>query len=145
MRRVLPPLVVLCLGFAPAPVHRPDKIGPGDTALRGEWVLVSETHGGLEQAPRKQSLVFFRRHLRLTGDAGTDRWELELDPASSPKAFDMRHESGPTKYRLKCVYRVDGDDLITCYNINKHSIRPPDLSGKGGWSPCLQVFKRKKP
>ena len=143
MRRVLPPLIALCLGFAPAPVYRPDKTGPGDKSLRGEWVLVSETHGGLKQAPRRLSLIFFRRHIQLTAETGSHRWDLDLDPASSPKAFDMRDEGGPTKYRLKCVYRVEGDDLITCYNINKHAVRP-DLSGNGPWAPCLQVWRRKK-
>ena len=107
-------------------------------------MLVSETNGGLKQAPRKLSLVFFRRHVEKSAENWKDRWGLDLDGTSTPKAFDLRVEGCLGPYRLKHVYRVEGDTLVTCSHINKPSLRPSDLSGNARWCPCLQVFKRKK-
>lgn len=40
MRRVVPLLIVLCLGFAPAPVYRERRDTRTDLEkMRGEWIL----------------------------------------------------------------------------------------------------------
>jgi hypothetical protein len=54
MRRALPPLIVLCLGFAPAPVYRgkPDASKGVLERMQGEWALVRQTLNGKDLSPR---------------------------------------------------------------------------------------------
>jgi uncharacterized protein (TIGR03067 family) len=144
MLRALPLLASLALGFAPVPSPKPaDWVEL--RRLRGEWVLVSETHGGKPAPLRNMRWVFSGRGFDLTDDQGRYRWDVTLDPAARPKAMDQR--AGPDEKGevalVKAVYALEGDTLVACYDMADSASRPRDLSGKGA-THCLQVFKRKK-
>jgi hypothetical protein len=157
MRGVLPLIAVLSLAFAPAPFPKPIR---GDLKeLLGEWVLVSESYGGKVQPLRAVSITFYRDYVALKHKDGTSRWECKVWTHAQPKAFDRWHEfkeespyarlvlgSAKGTLLIKHVYRVSGEELVTCHNINpkQSHIHPSNLSGKGG-ACCLQVWKRKKP
>jgi uncharacterized protein (TIGR03067 family) len=141
MHRVFP-LVALSLAFAPAPEPK----SPAEveiSRLRGTWRLVSETQDGKDKEVRKLSLAFFKDHLELTDEKGTHRWELSLDPKATPPTFDLRTEADGGACCVRFVYRLDGNTLITCYNMDPPHTRPADLSGKANQL-CRQVFQRQK-
>ena len=113
--------------------------------LRGQWVMVSITHGGKKIADRKLTIVFFQDHVELIDADGTYKWGLIRHPSISPKGFDLWLVIDGRKRYIRYVYRIDGDTLTTCYKMHVASTtRPSDLSGKGD-SLCQQVFRRKKP
>jgi uncharacterized protein (TIGR03067 family) len=113
--------------------------------LRGEWVLVSETHGGKPAPLRRVRWVFSGRGFDLIDDQGTYRWDVTLDAGATPKAMDQR--AGPDEKGevalVKAAYALEGDTLLACYDMADSASRPRGLSGEEA-NHCLQGFKRKK-
>jgi uncharacterized protein (TIGR03067 family) len=142
MRHLLPFLAVLCLAFAPAPLPKHAR-RPADTLL-GEWVLVSETIGGEEQALRDFTVTFYGDHLvlRMGQSAGT-RWEYRVVLAGRTKAFDMWIECEEGPDLTKFVYAFVGRRLVACYFHDDGRERPAGLSMPGERYLCVQVFERR--
>jgi uncharacterized protein (TIGR03067 family) len=43
---------------------------------------------------------------------------VELVPGTDPKALNITGLFGPNKGKtFKCIYKFDGEDMITCYNL----------------------------
>jgi uncharacterized protein (TIGR03067 family) len=153
MRRCLGVLVVavLPLGFAPAPLPKPDPTKADLKALQGGWVIVSRTFEG-----RPVAHVITRVEIRDDGctyldAAGTFRstWALNLDARLSPRCFDQKFVDGvgfPANvgpFSACGVYALEEDRLTMCY-VQDNKKRPTDLDGSkpGCW---LDVLKREKP
>jgi uncharacterized protein (TIGR03067 family) len=148
MRRVLPLLILLNLGLAPAPVFRgkPETSKDELKALQGEWECVRyslkgaafSSHGGGTTA------VFSgARQSRLHEGTLTARWVVVLDPSKEPKWMDLKSENVPGQ-TLSGIYRLDGDTLIVAFrNKADATERPKDFRENPLMS--IEVFRRKKP
>jgi uncharacterized protein (TIGR03067 family) len=138
MRRVLPLLIVLSLGFAPAPVFREkDDL----KALQGEWELVSRTFEGKPRPHEPQRIRFTGGYLAEADGSG--RCEVALDTSASPKGMEMVWGAKAVEpLRLQAVYALQGDTLRICYYSTQEG-RPKDLSGIGTMH-FLHVFRRVK-
>jgi hypothetical protein len=92
MRRVVPPLIVLCLGFAPAPVYRERPDARTDLEkLQGEWERVSCSTNGDEE-----TVVYRRNRLSCFHQDGTStRWDVVLDLSKERKRPVMGHTAVP--------------------------------------------------
>ena len=134
MRRLMPLLIVLCLGFAPAPVPRPPTKVDGKaflTKLQGEWMVVSLEHfeGGEKIVSRPRSRV------RVKGRQWTDlipgvvvKWttvapdgELTLDAGNTPVRLEVARQGMPT---MRGIVRLEKDLLTFCYVTNPDSPMP---------------------
>jgi uncharacterized protein (TIGR03067 family) len=113
MRRILPLLIVLSLGFAPAPVYR----GKDDTRtdlekMQGSWVRVSYSSCGRWSPDGKTIIEFAGDHMTMSLN-GKDEWVAEIDPKTNPKRIDQKGYSERVKsYQFMGVYRLDGDTLM---------------------------------
>jgi uncharacterized protein (TIGR03067 family) len=146
MRRVLPLLIVLSLGFAPAPVYRGKPGGSkGDLQkMQGEWVRVSLTVDG---APQGGQATLSVKDDRMRFQADYDRWKVVLDATGSPPKIDFHHASSPNgRAALAGIYRLEADTRLTiCVRFaDEESERPVgfDHSQPNVW---LHVYKRIKP
>jgi uncharacterized protein (TIGR03067 family) len=147
MRRVVPLLIVLSLGFAPAPVYRETSEELADRKkLQGTWHLTSTTDGGNPQQDRELRWIVSGNKVTLIDKDGEYPWSFTLSPASRPKAIEMWTSVGGASgaLGLKAIYALDGDTLTVSFNWNDWRKRPKDLRGLGK-NQLLQVFKRKKP
>jgi uncharacterized protein (TIGR03067 family) len=142
MRRVVPLLIVLSLGFAPAPVYR-GKPGPAKDDLarmQGVWVVESFIGDGVRM-PATQENVWTMTGNRVTttfsGMPSTE-FTLELGDGGVPRPADWVIG----KERMPGRYRLDGGRLEV--GIGPEGKRPPDLSGKGA-GVGVWILKRKAP
>jgi uncharacterized protein (TIGR03067 family) len=136
MRRVVPLLIVLSLGFAPAPLPRTDI-----QKLQGEWELISRTFEGKQRPHEPQRIRFTGGHLAEADGSG--RCDVALDASASPKGMAMVWGAKEVEpLRLQAVYALQGDTLRICYYSTQEG-RPKDLSGIGTMH-FLHVFRRVK-
>ena len=138
MRRILPLLTVLCLGFAPAPFPRPIR---GELkALQGQWEQI-RYQGRSPGLNGPEVFVFRGNHLIHRKRS----WRVRIDPSHSPKVLDLKEPGtmSGAKVTLQGIYKLEGDTLTFCYR---------DETGSGGRlsafdtsSPAthLHVLKRK--
>src|SRR5262245_51375625 len=118
MRRVLPLLAVLLLGFAHAPVPpyrpKPDTSKDDLRNLKGSWVLVSSTSGGKPWVmPQRLPGYTFHSDDEWSGPAIT--WAIKLDTQNRLKRIDGKLKRGDAPYdRFFGVYRLDADTLTVC-------------------------------
>jgi uncharacterized protein (TIGR03067 family) len=142
MRRVVPIVVVLSLGFAPAPVYRerPGSRVDDLKAMQGEWVLAYAHRNGAREGVTQEVVWAVRGDRIITtldGRKGSTSF-FELDGRTTPRSIDLRdgrEAAGVAPGR----YSVDRDTL----KISIGAKRPADLSG-GGTPTGVWVFHRKK-
>jgi uncharacterized protein (TIGR03067 family) len=147
MRRFLPLLCVLSLGFAPAPFIKPS--GPRRPAddlamLQGEWAQVKYAigGGGLRDTRGGGNFVRFAggKMSFHTGARMNTSWSFTLDPMKSPKWIDLRNDAGRT---LMCIYKIEGDTLTFCFrNAVGAPDRPAEFKPEGRVG--LGVYERRK-
>jgi uncharacterized protein (TIGR03067 family) len=118
MRRVVPLLIVLSLGFAPAPVYREKPVAATTDlkALQGDWKAT--LYNGEDPAIYWKGFKLIVRANRATfhtarGKAGLDgpTWVFTTDTRASPKAITLRDQEKPFEYFYRCIYRLEGDRL----------------------------------
>src|SRR5262245_3179742 len=93
-------LVVLTVGFAPAPFPRAERRAPARLDIEGYW----------EDSTTKLHVT----RTRFTYDADYD-YELTLDPTARPPTFDLRgigRKNAGWEYRG--IYKVEGGRLTIC-------------------------------
>jgi uncharacterized protein (TIGR03067 family) len=112
-RLILIPVVVVLLGFAPAPFPRPErKKKVADTeAIQGTWkVVLYEMRGGKLGGNLVVKVEKDRWHFYRDGGGGAlqpaSSYQLRLDPAATPPAFDWSGVGAPNpgyigSYRLE--------------------------------------------
>jgi uncharacterized protein (TIGR03067 family) len=68
---------------------------------------------------------------------------VELDPAKSPKTFDLLFTSGPHKgVKSLGIYELDGDTWKICLAFAGIQTRPQKFATKPGSGLALETFKR---
>ncbi len=153
MRRlVLLACAALPLGFAPAPLPKPDTSKEDLKRMQGTWLHVStesEVWGRYESGP---ALVISGDHMLFDWPSRPPAivCTFRVDARQSPKALDMRLVRGvfgitPTRptFRL-ATYSLEGDTLKVCeYICPRVEGRPKTVSAKRGAT--LSVFKRQRP
>jgi uncharacterized protein (TIGR03067 family) len=152
MRRVLPLLIVLSLGFAPAPVYKaPKPVAPKSDLerMQGKWVVVRQSRNGEDMAARPSNYtveIVGDRFRHFIGGRLLAEWSIRLDATKRIKEIDRKKlggevVSGPTA--LLGIYRLDGDSLQIAY-ISGGRGRPLDFDGKGrGEDDCVSSFLKR--
>jgi uncharacterized protein (TIGR03067 family) len=142
MLRVILPLVLLSLAFAPAPLPKtPRGQRPDDLArLQGEWVAVRETIGGHQFPVRDQVTTISGRTLRhvIRGQV-TATWTIDPDPRRAPPRMNQRWKGE----LLLSIYRLEGDTLtISWQNGDNAAGWPVDFEGGAGIG--VASYRRKR-
>jgi uncharacterized protein (TIGR03067 family) len=163
VRRIVPLLTVLLLGFAPAPFPKPEPRRPSDLArLQGEWevVEVADKKGRTKPSEAGVSVRFViasnRVIIRLAGkDLRCDDCtaDLALDPAATPKQVTWKPisvrsgdktERAEDDLKLVGIYRLVGDDLVICAENDKEQKFPASFDVSGSSRSVLVVCRRKR-
>jgi uncharacterized protein (TIGR03067 family) len=148
MRHVLPLLIVLSLGFAPAPVYREKRDPAKDDlkALQGEWECVGYSINGEEPSVGvgKSKVVHLEDRLScLSNGAVTARYVVVLNPSKEPKWIDLKDVDVPGRAVLG-IYRLDGNTL-TCAFRNQVNTKERPKEFRPHPLMIVEVFHRKKP
>jgi uncharacterized protein (TIGR03067 family) len=137
-------LVVLAVGFAPAPFRRaarPKKEGDLDR-MQGTWAVVERRYAGnvLKVENAQVTLRGSRWHFVFNGEVRS-RWDVRLDPTTAPRSLDYFSADGNPTSVLPAIYRLDGDTLTVCYTQGKD--RPTGFDNQNGhWSMVLKRVTR---
>jgi uncharacterized protein (TIGR03067 family) len=138
MRRILPLLVLLSFGFAPAPLpRRPDKTSDV-LKMQGEWRRV-ELYNGTSLMPQQGGEVVVAisggtMSFSIHGEEHS-RWEIKLGAQGCIDLVGAGESKGNVLYG---VYRLEGDTLKHCYSS---AGRPAGLGPAAG--ACHTVLKRR--
>jgi uncharacterized protein (TIGR03067 family) len=149
MRQILSlPLVIVAIGFAPAPFPRSVRVGDPNRAdldqLQGTWQISRHVLDDAEMEPNGLKLIVegSRLHWMQNGSRRSS-WTFTLDARGTPKAMDMTREDGDSRWTVPASYALDGDTLTICsFPREKRKVRPADL--KPDWGRELMVFRRVK-
>jgi uncharacterized protein (TIGR03067 family) len=133
----------LSLGFAPAPLPKPDASKVELKKMQGDWVRVSVTAGGDPVVRHDATRVAIAgdRIIYLQGAESVVEYLITLDAGKKPKVFDSQ-QVAPTASPGRVypgVYTLEGDTLTVCFS-DPGRARPGDLSVVPGR--YLEVFKR---
>jgi hypothetical protein len=127
MRHVVPLLIVLSLGFAPAPVYRPGKPEPVSPAKQVEGLWMGR-HDTLRIGPGRMRV-------------GSVDYALKTDTAKRPWLFEITREDNEREKYLG-IYKVEGGELVIGYNSAAMGW-PTTFEGAGRGS-FREVYRRKK-
>lgn len=144
MRRVLPLLVLMSLGFAPAPLPRAkaDTTAADLKRLQGAWLLASSTIDVRSLATSEITVSIEGTQMRFAFDGRPTRtWSFTLDGRPTLPRLDRGEIGLPANAILRGIYRLDGDTLTL---HSRRGGRPDNFSGKGE-GVIVEVFRRKKP
>jgi uncharacterized protein (TIGR03067 family) len=143
MRRALPllPVLLLLLGFAPAPFPKPDTSKEDLQSLQGAWVMAWSQENGVKTLADREVVWLIAGKQVTTSLAGkkAGAFSIALDGRQKPGAIDVLSPDGSGN-AVPGRYSVEGDLL----KVSLGDRRPPDLSGKKP-SRGLWGFKRRKP
>jgi uncharacterized protein (TIGR03067 family) len=161
MRRVVPLLIVLCLGFAPAPVYREKPIPESMKVMQGSWAIREwgtaamqvpvfvqrgawAKKGGEEipiSLPSSAEVAGCRMVFSRNGKDAT-RWLLNAVAdwgVAGSGVLEIVEARGGGK--MMGIYKLEGDTLTICYRDQGRG-RPAGFTKDGQW---VLVLKRKKP
>jgi uncharacterized protein (TIGR03067 family) len=143
MRKSVLVLVVLALGFAPAPLPRTGRQPPADdqTKLQGEWVVVEQQYAGKKMGQRggQTTTLTIERDVWTFSTKGNvnSKWAVRLDPAASPRAVDLKNTDRMAEVAILGIYRLDGRKLTFAYEANGKRPTAFDTSD-GSWLMLLE-------
>jgi uncharacterized protein (TIGR03067 family) len=144
-------LAVLALGAvlaADAPKDKDADAAKDLKALQGTWWATKIEGNGTAVAGEdvaKHSLVIKDNHYVLRiGEEDEEKGTFKLDPTKTPKAMDIKIESGEDKGKDQyCIYELDRDRLTICC-AKPGEDRPTKPSAKKAGVTRF-VFERAKP
>jgi uncharacterized protein (TIGR03067 family) len=145
MRRVLPLIAVLLMGFAPIPFPKPDRRKSDLESLQGRWKRVSSLMLGVEYGPPGGTTITIKgRHLHFPDP--DDVFAITLNAKVIPKQFDYEGVTSKTKHVVfRCIYRLEGNTLtIHHFPFPASEKRPTRFAGSHE-PVMIQIFKRQKP
>jgi uncharacterized protein (TIGR03067 family) len=139
-------LAALALGFAPAPLPRPDGT-LDDRALQGTWVVTATEHGG-KPAPEKGKgplrATFNGNQLTFTrAGVKTTEYTVMLGPRVKPRPLDLKR-NGPANITFLCVYALDKDTLKIAYFLRLGKVDMGRPTAIAGTEPRLVVMSLKR-
>lgn len=123
--------------------------------LQGEWVCTHLEFGGQSFSPETWSgkdNPLFEPVIRDNtwvdlGKKDGDRrpfYGVMVNPSSTPKTIDLSRKD--PEEELPGIYKIEGDVLTICLNVDKDShLRPTRFATRLGDPIMLLVYERKKP
>ena len=142
MRWILCLMMLVSLGFAPAPVYRPKKNDTDLEKLQGTWIGlgVSLRRNGMPskeyQSTESPSLVIRGTTLTfITSNNTTTMFEIMLNATKN----ELLLELGEKRVPFHAIYRVRGNELTVCLS-NDSGTRPTSI--EGGKMISVMTFKR---
>jgi uncharacterized protein (TIGR03067 family) len=110
-------------------------IPPEDRKLIEGWWEVVTMDDGRGPTPHRDKDLIRDGRLFHTGTLRNEEpgHPIRLDPAKSPKEFDVEWSSGKFYHG---IYRLNGDNLIVCYG-NPGKPRPTEFAGSDGTTYCI--------
>jgi uncharacterized protein (TIGR03067 family) len=141
-------LAALALGFAPAPLPKPDGT-LDDRALQGTWAVTASERGG-KPAPEKgkgpvlatfngNQLTFTRNGVKTTD------YTFVLGPRSKPRSLDLKR-NGPANLSFLCVYTLDNGTLKIAYFVGgaTRGERPTTFAGTEARLAVMHLKREKR-
>jgi uncharacterized protein (TIGR03067 family) len=143
--RVIIPLVLLSLAFAPAPLPRSPRAHRQRrddlAALQGEWVAVwTMLNNNVKRREADYVVTIKGRTLsHLFGGQASATWAIDPDPRHAPPRLNQRSKTTV----LLSIYRLEGDTLTLCWrNDLKDNTWPVDFYGGAGIG--VTFYRRKR-
>jgi uncharacterized protein (TIGR03067 family) len=118
--------------------------------LQGTWTIESAMAGGKEVDQLVGGKMVFTEteHSIRPEGAPEERWPKgahKLDPAKSPKHFDIDPKTGPNIGKTHLgIYEIDGDRCRICFSDPPTDERPTEFASKEGTRLILLVLRREK-
>ena len=139
MRWILCLLMLVSLGFAPAPVYRPrNDVSMNDLEkLQGTWHSPSRVSG--QSTEPATTWKFTKDMLELRDADGAVEYRILIDPGRRPKTFWVKMFG---KVPFGILYKFDGDTLTVCYHESL-STTPREFGGEQPGEVQI-VFERRK-
>lgn len=140
-------LTAILVSAASAPAD--DKDAAADLkALVGKWTIEKSELGGKDITEVLKVLQFEimpgGKYVAKHGES-KDEGTFTVDPGKKPKRMDIKTgETGPSKGKtMKAVYKLDGDELVICYQFGGGDY-PAKFESPAGTQLLLTTYKRKK-
>lgn len=144
-RSLLLAAAVAVLGFAPAPLPKPERQRPLDpTDVAGAWEFVECESGGVHYPSTitdftsemtKEQFTFVRKDGK-----GRTAYVMRLDPKVSPPSFTW---SSMKNVAWVGSYRLERDRMTMIFNSGASvTQRPTDFNGKAQWRYVLRRVRR---
>ena len=134
MRTCLLVLAALALGFAPAPLPRPDRGRAERNRMLGTWVLKQVRHAGATHWTGAgvgvgngviyvaEEVTISEREMRVLNPKNRrEPQRIEIEVKAGPRHVDFV-QSGDQ--RTRGLYRVEGATLTICYSLGTNKPRP---------------------
>ena len=130
MRRILPFVAVLCLGFAPAPFPKHVNWDGGKKDLekmQGKWLWLLPNFRRTEY-----KVVSIKDDLLLVGKNPPQVWRMRFPRGGKPKRIDLhlviQGDNPPFSSVVRGIYRMDGDNLTMGFSFSPdEKDRPVDF------------------
>ena len=137
MRWVLCLMILAALGFAPAPVYKPNKDDADPAKLLGTWRSTSFRTEG-RNVEMVATWTFANGNLDIRQANGSIGMRYIVDTRSRPKMIEVKilGKAG------RILYKLEGDSLIVCYDQGL-SMAPKTFGGEGKGRNLI-VFERRK-
>jgi uncharacterized protein (TIGR03067 family) len=120
--------------------------------LKGKWVQVAERYLGKRTKQANPRVMIFSGEEVKTYDGANGSakhpavYRYTLDPSRGPKRLDAwEAKKKDPKKKYQCIYQLDGDKLLICYNANgSDAPRPTGFDTTAENVYCVLEFEREK-
>ena len=130
------------------PAMADDKSDAEFKALAGKWEITKSELGGMDITDHLKAMKFeIMGGGKYVAELGKEKDEgaFTIDLAMKPKEMDIKSTGGPNKDKLiKAIYKLDGDELVVCYELGGEGERPTKFETKPKTMLLLTTYKRKK-
>jgi uncharacterized protein (TIGR03067 family) len=135
------------VGGSAAPAADAPTANQGLTALAGVWSFSQVKVDGNPQPPGHEAdrmIIQKDGRYAVVQRRGITHGTIKVDPAHSPKHYDVTIVNGPMKgLSVPAIYEISGDTLTLCLPLGGNE-RPATLESKVGDHHLFEVFKREQ-